>query len=329
MKYLQKNILISAFLFLTSFHVIGQATSSLKEDLKLMAALMKGEFDNFQQITQEIDTKVKNKHNRVHTVFAPIQAPSIGQNVFYVKQYFDDNANQFFQWIYVLNEDATEKAIRLDKYNFKVDTTYINVYLKPDKIKTLSMDKLENKKGCSIYWKRNGEVFVGHMKEKACELVSKSDNKKFYLKDSLILSRNEFWFREQGIDETGKMLYGHVDKVHHKLKRCEVYVGWWRLKKEGTEDKFDLNRQVYLHDQGGRLRLIDAEKKPTKYTVELSKVIFGKDLEVLKLALYEDGKNEALDFAWTSSNAGMIGMNVKWFQSSFSKLPPPTSTNTK
>lgn len=128
MKYLQKNILISALLFLTSLHVVGQATSSLKEDLKLMTSLMKGEFDNFQQITQEIDTKVKNKHNRVHTVFAPIEVPSIGQNVFYVKQYFDDNANQFFQWIYVLNEDATEKAIRLDKYNFKVDTTYINVY---------------------------------------------------------------------------------------------------------------------------------------------------------------------------------------------------------
>ncbi len=329
MKDSKKHAFVSALLLLLSFQSFGQAAASLKDDLKSMTALLKGEFDNFQQFVKEIDTKAPNRHRRTHIVFSPIQAPTLGENVFYVKHYYDNNPNQIYQWIYIVKEDPTEKAIRLDKYTFKVDSAYVNLNQKPDKIKTLTFDKLENTKGCAVYWRRNGDRFVGYMKDKACLMESKKDKKKFYMTDSLLLSKNDFWFREEGFDEAGKRLFGPTDKVYHQLKRCEVYVGWWRLKKEGTEDKFDLNRQVYLHDQGGRLRLIDAEKKPTKYTVELSKVIFGKDLEVLKLALYEDGKNEALDFAWTSSNAGMIGMNVKWFQSSFSKLPTPTSTNTK
>ncbi|MFN4147504.1 MAG: chromophore lyase CpcT/CpeT [Runella sp.] len=297
--------------------------ASLKEDLALLMTMFSGEFDNYQQYYKEKEDKVKEPHQHIHSVFAPVKLPTFGENVLFVKQYLDGNPRKVYrQRLYVFNEDPTEKAIRLDIYSFKTDSLYADAHLKPDKLNGLTADKVVNTPGCAVYWKRDGDKFWGYMKDKACSVVSKQTNKKIFITDSLMLSRDELWIRDEATDEDGKYVFGHKGKIHHKLKKCQYYKGWWVLQQAGFNDKYDLNRNIVLHDQGGRVRLKDSTGRQMKYTIELSKVVFGKDMEVLKLALYEDGNDRAIDYTWTSPDARMIGMNLRWFQSGFTKIEP-------
>ena len=48
--------------------------------------------------------------------------------------------------------------------------------------------------------------------------------------------------------------------------------------------------------------------------MELAAVVYGKDLEVLKLAIYEVGVNKAIMYAWGSPGSKNIGINLRWFQ---------------
>lgn len=61
-----------------------------------------------------------------------------------------------------------------------------------------------------------------------------------------------------------------------------------------------MQRGVSIHDQGGRVRVLTTDDDLTKYSVELSCVEYGKNLEVLKIALYEDKNSKAVMYAWAS-----------------------------
>jgi hypothetical protein len=292
---------------------------SLKDDLTLMLSWFEGEFNNFQQVHKEKEDKVAEVHEHIHSIFKPVSLPAFGPNVFYVMQYMDGNPKKIYrQRLYTFTEDATEKAIRLDIYSFATDSLYYGADKAPEKLSALTPAQLTNTAGCGVYWKKDGEQFWGYMKDKACSFVSKRSGKKIFVTDSLRLTKNEIWIRDEAFDEDGKYVFGHKAKIHHKLKRCSYYKGWFALEKAGL-DAYESSRTLLMHDQGGRVRLLTNEGKPMKYTVELSKVIYGKDQEVLKMALYEDGKDRAIDYSWASSDARMIGINMRWFSAGLTR----------
>jgi hypothetical protein len=74
-------------------------------------------------------------------------------------------------------------------------------------------------------------------------------------------------------------------------------------------------RGITLHDQGGKVRCVDSKGEKTKYWVELSQVLYGKGQSVMKLAIYEDGKEEAIAYTWTNPEARQIGINLRNLQS--------------
>jgi hypothetical protein len=42
-----------------------------------------------------------------------------------------------------------------------------------------------------VYWRRDGEAFVGYMKDRACNFVSQRSGKRIFIIDSLGLSADE------------------------------------------------------------------------------------------------------------------------------------------
>ena len=119
------------------------------------------------------------------------------------------------------------------------------------------------------------------MKEKACNFISKRSGKKIFVTDSLKLTPDQIWIRDEAYDENGGYVFGHKAKIHHKLMRCRTFKGWFAIRqdngKEGTkEEKYDFVGNLTLHDQGWRKRVIRPDGTPTPYTVELSQVVFEK-----------------------------------------------------
>lgn len=308
---------LSFFFLLASFYLQAQKNkpTALKNDMQQMLLFFEGEFDNFQQVYKEKEDKAKDVHEHIHSVFKRVSFSLLGNDVFYVIQYMDgDTAKIYRQRIYSFTEDKTENAIRLDIYTFKTDSLFYNSNVHPEKLAAITLADIKPVEGCYVFWKRDGEKFVGYMPPNACHFVSKRSGKTIYATDSLMLSRDEIWIRDEAFDSSGTRIYGREDKVHHKLKRCHFYKGWILLEKAGLKDEYHSMRNLVWHDQGKRQRLYLEDDKPTKYEVELAAVVYGKDLEVLKIALYEVGVSKAIMYSWASPGSKNIGINLRWIQ---------------
>ena len=318
-------LLISLLLSLSSVRLLAQKRAkkptNLPSELPQLMTLFAGEFDNFEQVHKEKEDKVAEIHEHIHSIFAPVSLPAFGANVLYVKQYMDGNTKKIYrQRLYNFVDDAAEGAVRLDIYSFAVDSLYDDAHLKPEKLANVTPATLTNTPGCAVYWKKTDDKFIGYMKDKACNFVSKRSGKRVFITDSLLLNSNQLWIRDEATDEDGKYVFGHKGHIPHKLKRCHFYKGWFALEKAGLPDDYESTHDLMLHDQGGRQRLMTKDGKPMKYTLELAHVVYGKDQTVLKLALYEEGNPKAIDYTWTSPGAGLIGINMRWFSAGMTRV---------
>ncbi len=312
------------FIFVTSLFMLSlcfceaqKVKSNLHTDLQEMLQIFEGEFDNFQQVYKEQEDKVAEVHEHIHSIFKKVTLPVFGKNVFYVMQYLDGDSTKIYrQRLYTFVVDQAEQAIRLDIYSFKTDSLYYNAHLNIEKLQSLTPDDMTNTQGCAVYWKKIGPDFIGSMKEKTCNFISK----KIFVTDSLVLNKNEIWIRDEAYDENGNYVFGHKGKIHHKLKRCHFYKGWLLLQKAGFDNEFHSMRNLLWHDQGKRQRLYTEEGKATKYEVELANVVYGKDLEILKLAIYEVGVSKAIMYTWASPLSKNIGINLRWIQAGLTLL---------
>ncbi len=158
------------------------------------------------------------------------------------------------------------------------------------------------------------------MPPKLCNIISKSSGKKIFATYSLLLTKDEVRIRDEAFDSNCSRIYYREDKVHHKLKRCHFYKGWLLLEKAGLKDKFYSMHNLIWHDQGKRQKLFLEDGKPTKYEIELAAVVYGKGLEVLKIAIYELGITKAIMDAWASPSSKNIGVNLRWFQDGLTML---------
>jgi hypothetical protein len=298
--------------------VMSNAQSKLNDDLKTMLNLFEGEFDNYWQTQREKEDKAKYPHEHIHSIFARVSLPAFGENVFYVKQYMDGDPNKIYrQRIYSFKTNEAEKAIQLDIYAFEKDSLYYDAHLKPEKLTGLTPAKMTMTPGCAVYWKRDGEKFIGYMKHRECSFVSKRSGKKIYITDSLMLDKSQIWIRDEAEDENGNYVFGHQEKIPHKLKRVIWYKGWISYEKD---DKSIFMKDLYFHDQGNLIRVVDKDGNKLPYQVQLGQLQHANGLETLVLKLWEDGQDRAFAYAWGNPDQKNIGINLRWIQAGLTKL---------
>lgn len=102
------------------------------------------------------------------------------------------------------------------------------------------------------------------------------------------------------------------------------YTGWAVLKKQildpsAGDDEWVSMRNLKITDDGKKLRMMDGESN-TPYELELIVITYeATNTTVLKLALYEDGKDKAITYIWGQPGAERLGMNLRWMQAGFTK----------
>jgi hypothetical protein len=289
--------------------------TQLEDDMNLLNEWFAGEFNNFQQVHKEKEDSIVTDlvHENIHSIFEPITLPWLGEKVYYVKQYMDNDPSKIYrQRIYNFNVNKNEEAIQLDIYSFKdkpMETSYINGDKDKSIFSMLKKDDLTSTPGCEVFWKNNGDHFIGYMKERACTFLSKRSGKRIFITDSLVLTKNEIWIRDEAEDEDGNYIFGHKGKIPHKLKRVTYYTGWAATKKEGAEN-MEAIRGLKMHNQGDRQKIFFADGSPTDFELRLAKLIYGKGLEVLQLGLYKVGAEKPTEYLWTDPESKRIGLNV-------------------
>ncbi|MEM6802009.1 MAG: chromophore lyase CpcT/CpeT [Bacteroidota bacterium] len=315
-------LLISLFLLPLQSQIFSQ--TELEENLDQMMEWFGGEFNNFQQVWKEKEDSVGEDliHEHIHSIFSHVEIPALGENIYYVKQYMDnDPTNVYRQRIYSFHPNAEEDAIQLDIYSFQTpeeEAKYVDAHLAPESLKNLKKSMLRTMPGCEVFWKKEGESFIGYMKEKACNFLSRRSGKRIFITDSLQLTQDEIWIRDEAYDEDGKYVFGHKGGIHHKLRRTRKFNGWFVIQKEEGKEEYYVMRNIELHDQGDKVQMETADGEKAPYWVELSEVVYSSGLEVMKLAIYEEGKPRAIAYTWTNVEAKRIGINMRSIQAGFS-----------
>ncbi len=315
-----------AYAIAATLLVAPSATSaSLEDDLKLMMSYFAGEFDNHLQVVEEkeADPPPEQPHEWIHSIFVPVELPAFGHNVFYVEQYTDgDPAKIYRNRIYSFTIDDGERAIKLVIYSFPDPTAVAGAHKDPGKLAGLTPEAVRTVPGCEVYWRRDGDRFLGTMKDGACRVASPRLGRTIIIDDDLVLTRDEIWISDRAVDENGQWVFGNRQGIHHKLKRSRRFDCWAVLETAGMKSPV-VARGLSLHDQGGAAT-ITADGAP-KYTIELEQRVYRgeRELEVLKLSFTEEGAERSLAYTWTEPTSTIIGLNLRWLQAGCRQIGEP------
>jgi hypothetical protein len=283
----------------------GQAAG----DLALLERWLTGEFDNFQQYYEAKETKAAQPHERVHLAIAPITVPGLGARALLVRESALNDPDRIAGLhVYTLEAGPAGAQALLRVYAITDPAVLAGLTSDPAKPVAVTPAQLKAVPDASVIWKREGDAFAGDTAPRA------ATGKRSQLSSTYRLTADEFWFSERVTDETGRRLSGRADGVPFKLMRARPFSCYAAMLKEGTTDKYDGMLNVAMHDQGKLVRFRTEDGRDTKYTFELSQLRYSQKVPVMKLALYEDGKEQAFTYSWAETTSRKIGVNLRWIQ---------------
>ena len=312
-----RRLPIAALLLLVLFPpgAMAQTPAPAAGDLAQLAQWLTGEFDNFQQFFEAKDTKAPMPHERIHTVIAPVAVPVVGPHVLLARESaLNEPERVKTLHVYSLVPNAGDRSITLRLYSVTDPSVLAGFLTDPSKPIEVRPDQLTPMTGCDVTWRREGDAFVGAMQPGACRTTWPKTGGAVTVTNTYRLTADEFWFAEQLTDEAGHMVFGRADGVPYKLKRARQFSCYAALRKEGTTDQYDSMLDIVVHDQGKMVTLRDGGGTATKYSFELSQLRYSQQTPVMKLALYEAGKEQAFAYTWTEPEGKKIGINLRWIQ---------------
>lgn len=309
------------------------ADPALEKDFALFLEWFPGRYDNELQVFFEPDLGVPEaeRHERVHSVFRPVDLPAFGTHVFYVEQYRDgDPAKIYRQRIYSVSADESERAIRLRIFTPKAPERLTGAWRDLSKLKGFRPAEAVTVAGCDVLWRREANQFRGSIRDGACRVASAGAGGDILIDDDLVLTPDEIWIADRATTPEGAYVFGHRTGVPHKLKKARAFECWTAVLKgarhgdsgEGLDD-WDFRRGGLIHDQAGALSLSTDEAPPREIRLKLRRVEWpsGPNRPSLTLYVHEGASPRALSYAWGEEDAERIGINLRWIQASCTYAP--------
>ncbi len=263
------NILVGS----TSIH--AQKSDPNARDLVLLTTWFEGAFDNDSQLWFENrgswTGKEQEKHERIHTIHIRIDAKDIGEHVFYIEEYInDDPANVGRQRIVSFKSNAPEETIEMELYFLKDSKKYIGAYKNPEIFNGFNKENLFGLDGCNVFFKRMGEQYHGSMKAKACQF-GKDELKRYSVHD-MIISENQYWRVDRTFLTKDDSFYkGHPNNIPHKMRKVTYYncnVAFHEKAYYMPTEKDKRFNNIRIHNQGG-LKWFDNPIDGKTYGIQL------------------------------------------------------------
>ena len=116
-----------------------------------------------------------------------------------------------------------------------------------------------------------------------------------------------------------------VHKQPYKLIRSRYFNGWLQYPLQQFKDSTYIKRNLQIHDQGGMAQL---NAEGVNYTVELTQLIYGKQINLMKIAVYNipmDSvtiNSKSISYAWASPNAKRLGINLRNIVTGWTLIEP-------
>ena len=309
--------------------------AQLQADLEQLTEWFTGRFDNHWQDKEEKALEAEHPHGRIHSIFAPIDMPELGEHVFYVQQYADGDPSKIYrQRLYSFSTHAERGAVELVIFAPPDPAAVVDAHIEPSKLAGLKVDDLRSYPGCEVYWERRergtaNDHFIGYTIEDACRVVSSRSGRTLVISDDLRLDARSIWIHDRAVDAEGNYVYGHRGGEPHKLWKARFFDCWTVVRKdaepltppaaEGEEadsGEWHVWRGVAVHDQGGRFAMVPEGATEGTFSFEIFEATYRGEntVPVLELAVREKGKDKSVAYAWTEPDAGRLGINLRYLQ---------------
>lgn len=249
-----------------------QTRPELEQVMEDLIAWLPGAWDSAPQIHYErtVHMPAGGEHERWHRTFARIDAPQVGEVVFYGQINADGRDGPIIAGSQVLYKAVIDEklgAVNIFGQGPADPEKYENLHDRPELWGEVRM-RDPGALNCDFIWRRDGNqlfgVLQGNTLEKqqygpgTCAFISQRTGEEFKADAEWVLTPEQLWLYDN--NWSGGMLFlGREDRTHIKLYRSRPY--------RCTVKDADGTRALDAHDRG--------------YETEVT----GKDGQVLKLAL--------------------------------------------
>jgi hypothetical protein len=276
-----------------------------------LAQWLPGVFDNFQQVSEEREAKAPRPHERVHAVLARVAVPSLGDHVFLIEHSRPDAPSSGATLRFLVLSAAPAGAIEEQVFDLGGAQRAVDPVKDAAWLAGLPAAAFRPLPGCDATWRREGDAFVGVTKAGACRPAGAGEGA------PPVTVTYSVGPAEFTIDDRAPAVAGRETPptaAPSVLKRARFFTCWAALRKEGSADQYDGLLDVPVHDQGQMVPIALPAGAPVKYSFELSQLRYQNQRPVMKLAVYEAGKEQSIAYTWTDPQGTRIGINLRWIQ---------------
>ncbi len=189
---------------------------------KLVATLA-GSYDNIAQ------SRASSEHPALRLVLVPVQAPGVGEHVFYVQEMAADDARRVLaQRLYVVNGVPGREQAILTQLDFNEPARWRDGHLRRDLFRSLLMQDLRVRAGCDLLWSRKvedkggkppvGDAFVASTGS-GCRAASRSTGETLKVEQRMQLDADGLAISEQQRDAAGALVSGDLADPFFRFSR--------------------------------------------------------------------------------------------------------------
>jgi hypothetical protein len=228
--------------------------AELEDVLTDLAAWLPGAWDSYPQIAlgRRLGVPAEGEHEHWHRVIARIDAPQLGNYVFYGELFAEGRDGPIVggqQILYVASIDERRGVVNIAGRGVADPEKYEHLQDHPELWRQVR--QREGKINCDFVWRRAGEHLVGVLEgispegrkggPGTCTYISPNNGAEMMWDAEWVLSPEELWIYDNGYIGT-EMWQGRKDRVHSKSYRARPYA--CIVKRNGKAEAME------FHDRG-------------------------------------------------------------------------------
>jgi hypothetical protein len=186
--------------------------------LDQLATLLGGSYDNLAQ------SRADAEHPPLRLMIVPVQAPLIGDHVFYVQEMAADDLRRVLaQRLYVLNVIPRKEQAVLTQLDFKEPLRWRDGQNNRDLFRSMLVQDLRARPGCDLLWQRDGAGFKAALMGSACRASSRATGETVRVEQRAQLGGETLNLFEQHRDAAGVIVYGAAaDPWYRYVRRADA-----------------------------------------------------------------------------------------------------------
>jgi hypothetical protein len=178
-----------------------------------LVALLPGSYDNIAQ------SRASGDHAALRLMIAPVQAPLVGDHVYYVQEMAADDARRVqVQRLYVINPVPGREQAILTQLDFKEPLRWRDGHLNRDLFRSLLTDALRVRAGCDLLWDRADKGFRATTGA-ACRTASRTTGETLKVEQRFTLDAETLAVFEQQRDAAGALVFGDQSDPWYRYAR--------------------------------------------------------------------------------------------------------------